>query len=271
MGSIYIGSIFKTFYRYSIDILQVFYRYAKNSISNVQFPIFDKSFYIMAKSIPPCPDPERYVWVNRKSGGYWKLKRGSIKPAILNESFKRNSFAFKTTSPVARRMKERLEEFTRGLNISSLHSRLNGELVKTNKAKGTVDFSKLKGFEIQQGHPLENILLAQYRVQQNNNTITIQIPVSAEVVKQHNRLVTDFYFEGILLHGDGLTDGSLAVEYTVSKPYSFIDTLTEACELVLQLPGDNEPWMLLLKVSCLEGNELAAHAKHYGMRVVAVG
>jgi hypothetical protein len=29
--------------------------------------------------------------------------------------------------------------------------------------------------------------------------------------------------------------------------------------------------MVVLKVSCLEGNELAVHPKHYGMRVVGVG
>lgn len=223
-----------------------------------------------ARLIPPCPDPERYVWVNRKSGGYWKLKRGSIKPAILNDSFQRNSSAFTITSPVARRIKERLEEFTRGLNISSLHSRLNGELVKTYNKNGAVDFSQLKGFEIQEDHLLENILLTQYRLQQTSDSIAIQISVREGVVKQYNRLVTDFYFEGILLYGDGLTDGSLAVEYAVSKPYSFVDTLTEACELVLQLPGDKQPWMLMLKVSCLEGNEMAVHAKHYGVRVVEV-
>lgn len=224
-----------------------------------------------ARLIPPCPDPERYVWVNRKSGGYWKLKRGSIKPAILNESLQRNSSAFTITSPVARRIKERLEEFTRGLHISSLHSRLNGELVKTYNKIGAVDFSQLKGFEIQEDHPLENILLTQYRLQQSSSSIVIQIPVKQGVVKQYNRLVTDFYFEGILMYGDGLADGSLAVGYAVSKPYSFVDTLTETCEVVLQLPGDKQPWILMLKVSCLEGNEMAAHAKHYGVRVVGVG
>lgn len=111
----------------------------------------------------------------------------------------------------------------------------------------------------------------QYMVKQLSVSIEIQIPVSTGVVKQYNRLVTDFYFEGILLYGDALTDGLLAVEYALSKHYSFADALTDDCKLILSLPTKNEPWMLLLKVSCLEGNELAAHAKHYGMRMVEVG
>lgn len=223
------------------------------------------------KPVPPCPDPERYEWVNRKSGGYWRLKRGSIKPAVLNDSFKQNSSAFKITSPVASRIREKLEEFTRGLSTSSLHSRLNGELVKTNNATGAVNFSQLKGFEIQEEQPLDKILLTQYKLQQTDHSIAIQIPVTAGVIKKYSPLVTDFYFEGILLHGDILTDGSLLVEYAVSKPYSFTDTVTDDCKLILPLPAKNEPWMLLLKVSCLEGNEMAYHPRHYGMRVVEVG
>ena len=61
------------------------------------------------------------------------------------------------------------------------------------------------------------------------------------------------------------------MEYAISKPYSFTDIATDHCKLVLPMPTKNEPWMLLLKVSCLEGNEMTAHAKHYGMRVVEVG
>jgi hypothetical protein len=91
------------------------------------------------------------------------------------------------------------------------------------------------------------------------------------VVKQHNQLVTDFYFEAILLYGDVLKKRGMQTEYAVSTPYSFTHTITGDCKLVLPLPSKKQPWILLLKVSCLEGNEMAMHAKHYGMRVVALG
>lgn len=223
------------------------------------------------KPVAPCPDPERYVWVNRRSGGYWKLKRGSVKRAVLNDSFKQNSSAFKICSPVASRTREKLEEFTRGLATGSLHSRLTGELVKTYNATGVVNFSRLKGFEIQEEHPLDKILLTQYRVQQAEHSIIIQIPVTEGIIKYYSPLVTDFYFEGILLHGDVLTAGLLQVEYAVSKPYFFADTITDDCRLVLPLPQQKVHWLLMLKVSCLEGNEMAKHPRHYGMRVVEVG
>lgn len=220
---------------------------------------------------PPCPDPELYVWVNRIAGGYWKLKRGTIKQAVLNDSFKQNSSAFAITSPAAGRIRNKLEEFTGRLAVNSLHQRLNGKLVKAYNTKGIIDFSQFSGFEIQADHPLEAILPAPYQVQQKKRLVEILIPVSPGVVKQHNRLVTDFYFEAILLYGDVLKAKGLQTEYAVSKPYSFINTITDECKLVLPLPANNEPWILLLKVSCLEGNEMAIHAKHYGMKVVAWG
>jgi hypothetical protein len=223
------------------------------------------------KYIPPCPDPERYVYVNRKDGGYWKRKRGTIKQAVLNDSFQQNSSAFKITSPVARRIKEKLEEFTRGLSISSLHSRLNGKLVKAYNKNEVIDFSLLKGFEIQEDHTLEKILLTQYRVQRTGQMIEIHVAIADGAVKKYKGLTTDFYFEGILLYGDALADRGLQTAYAVSKPYCFTDTVNDDCRLLLPLPVKNEHWILMLKVSCLEGNEMAAHPKHYGMRVVEVG
>jgi hypothetical protein len=40
--------------------------------------------------------------------------------------------------------------------------------------------------------------------------------------------------------------------------------------LRLKIPVRKVPWMVLLKVSCMEGNELAVHPRHYGMKVVKV-
>jgi hypothetical protein len=39
----------------------------------------------------------------------------------------------------------------------------------------------------------------------------------------------------------------------------------------MELPTGKQPWMIFLKLSCLEGNEAAIHPRHYGMKVVAVG
>lgn len=218
---------------------------------------------------PPCPDPELYIWVETKEDGHWRRKRR--KDAPLNRSLAANAAATKIVSPVAKRIRDTLEEYTRRLDIARVQGRLSGLLRKTYIEKEQIDFSALKGFEFQKDYPLEQLLLTQYQVIKGADFIELLIRVKDGVVKKNNNLVTDFYFEGILLYGNHLTDRLFKVEYAVSKPYAFKNTSTDDCKLVLPLPNNNAPWMLILKVSCLEGNELASHVKHYGMRVVEVG
>ena len=221
-------------------------------------------------SPPHNPNPEIYIQVKTKEGWITRRKRGTVNGAALNHSFSANVSVTKMVSPANKRIREKLEEFTRVLATGRLHARLNRILIPAYKKEGLLNFSQLKEFEFQEDYPLEKILLVNYKIQRVNNFIEIQIPVNKNAVQQHNRLVTHFYFEGILLYGDALPDGLLEVEYALSKPYDFIDTITDNCKLVLPLPQKEEPWMLMLKVSCLEGNEMAVHPKHYGMRVVEV-
>jgi hypothetical protein len=218
---------------------------------------------------PPCPDPEQYIWVETKEGGHWRRKRSKGTP--LNRSLAANASATKIVSPVAKRIRDTLEAYTRQLDTARIQVRLSVLFRKTYIEKGQIELSALRGFEFQEDYPLEQLLLTQYQVNEGFNFIELQIPVKGGVVKKQNNLVTDFYFEGILLYGDPLTDRSFKVEYAVSKPYTFKNAATDDCKLILPLPQNNEPWMLMLKVSCLEGNEMASHVKHYGMRVVEVG
>jgi hypothetical protein len=63
-------------------------------------------------------------------------------------------------------------------------------------------------------------------------------------------------------------ENSLRLESTEPKLYAFGEEPSEAFELCLSLPSDRVSWMVVLKVSCLEGNEMATHPKHYWMKVL---
>lgn len=218
---------------------------------------------------PPGPDPQQYEWVESSEGGYWRQKKQKGSP--VNSSFAENNAATSLLAPAIKRIRNRLEEYTRSLDPGRVQGKMSGLLSGPFKKTGRLDLAVLKGFEFQKEHVLDKLLLAQYQVHVYSNYVELVIPVAEWAVQKHNNLVTDFYFEGILLYGDALKEGSLAVEYASSAPYSFTNTLKESCKLQLPLPPKNIPWMLLLKVSCLEGNEMAAHVKHYGMKVVEVG
>ena len=73
-----------------------------------------------------------------------------------------------------------------------------------------------------------------------------------------------------VLSGLPEASGGLKTVSTESRLYAFEDGRKEDCIMSLPLPEAEVPWTVLLKLSCLEGNELAAHTKHYGMKVVWV-
>jgi hypothetical protein len=86
-------------------------------------------------------------------------------------------------------------------------------------------------------------------------------------MKALNTLVTGYYFEVILLYGDVHRERGLEIISAESKLYSYCVEKTDLC--VLTLPVPREEWCLFLKISSLEGNELAVNTKHYRMKVIA--
>lgn len=225
-------------------------------------------------SLPPCPDPDLYQMIETKEGCFWRRKRGTVTEAVLNRKFANNTSTVSICSPAASRVVQRLRDFTKELSMGRVTARISGKFTKTFNNRKTLDYSLLRGFDFQPEKTIDKILgtLFSITINQYEESIAIHIPVREDTVTKLNGIVTDYYFEGILLYGDPLKERSLNVEYTVSKPYQFdVKKISEECVLSLPLTAEMTPWMLLLKVSCLEGNEMAANSRHYGMRVLEVG
>lgn len=223
------------------------------------------------RDIPPCPDPGKYILVHTKESSYWRRKRGTVKKATLNNGFTENIKRSKIAGPAARRIKSRLEGFLRGLKPGRLILALSNALKKAIKEKGEMDFSFLQGLELQKEYPLHKLLQTHYEVEQGNGELQIRIAGGREMIKRHNRLVSDYFFEAVLLFGNPVAENGLRTESVVSKLYVAGQTPKKDCVLTIELPAKRCCWMLLLKVSCMEGNEMAHHQKHYGMKVVKVG
>jgi hypothetical protein len=100
-------------------------------------------------------------------------------------------------------------------------------------------------------------------------SVYVSILIYPQTVKRYSKLLSGHYFEAILLYGHAGKEKGLSLETATFRLYDF--KKNGKCLLVLGLPLEKVPWMLLIKVSCLEGNELAVHPKHYGMKVIATG
>lgn len=206
------------------------------------------------------------MWVITKEGGYWRRKRGTVKKAKLNRAFKEGNYFMQLSAPATRRIMQKLKPYMDGLYTGRLNAKISGRLRMGLKETGKLSLRCLKGFELQQGHRFERLLQAQPDIQQTPHTLTVSIPIAAYTVKRINTLVTNYYFELVLLYGDVSKENGLRTESVDSDVYEIAKDYNLFCKLSMALPG--QEWIALLKVNSIEGNEPAMSHKLYGMKVV---
>jgi hypothetical protein len=219
---------------------------------------------------PPPANASEYILVKSKEGPHWRKIRGSNKEATLNTAWQQSADSTVIFSHAARRIKNKLSDFLRGLETGRFLARVGGRLKKAYTASGKISFSLLEDYELQPYRTLSELLCGGYRVDEENQRLIVTAPVDATAVKQLSSLVTAFYIEIILLYGDPLIDNSLKLESEISPLYNFKQKVGAKCTLAIDIPKKT-PWMLLLKVSCHEGDSLALHCRHYGMKVIKTG
>ena len=223
----------------------------------------------MAITTKPDEEP-KYILVKTKEGKFWRRKRGTVTTARLNTVFAKNVDNSKVASPAAKRIIQKLRPYLQELNTGRLTAKLAGALMKSINEKGEPDFSFLNGFEFQHP-PLSKLLYAQVTANHQDEEVVISFPIGPYTMEPKNELVTDYYFEAVLLYGDVTKDNGLRIDSTISPLYAFNSKIKTTCVLSLQLPATTFPWMVLLKASCQEENRPSIHYNHFGMRVIMVG
>jgi len=217
---------------------------------------------------PLVPFSENYIWVETKESSFWRKKRGTIKPALLNDKFQENVNLSKIAGPAAKRLIGKLHPYLFNLRTGRIMLRISNLFSKTLKQKNKMDYSLFKDLDFQEDFPFR--LPGGCLVKQKNGEIQVKIPITADTIPYRSSLITDYYFELILLHGDPGKEKDLRTDVITSKLYPFSKRVKESvCTLKLTVPG-KEPWMAMLKLNSLEGNEMAVHPRHYGMNVIAV-
>jgi hypothetical protein len=222
------------------------------------------------KPAPP-PDLHNYTLIKTKEGSYWRRKRGTVNPAKLNATLKRSSRAMAVTSPAARRIKDKLHPFLQRLDTGRFIAIVSGKLRKAYNQTGKISLLPLQGYEMQPYFHLNQLLDTSYNVFEKKGEIIIEINLGSRSVRQLNQIVTEYYFDAILLHGDPSKPNGLRIESDTSPLYDINSRKQTTCRLSLLLPTKKTSWIVLLKVSCREGDEPAAHPRHYGMKVIMTG
>lgn len=221
--------------------------------------------------IPPPPADAHlvpYVLVHAKKGWHYRRARGTVTKATLNQGFQAQVDAMAIAAPVAKQLVLRMRSSLHGIHRGRFIARLSAALRSVWTQKGYMDYSTLLDFDFQPEHPLDNLLKSAVWKDWKENLCSIKLDLHRTTGTLVNSISTDYYFELILLSGDPLDPDGLRVDSTESKLYTL--KTEETCHLSMLVP-DDRPWMLMLKMSCLEGRELANASRYYGMKVIAVG
>jgi len=223
---------------------------------------------------PPVPFSDDYIWVQTKESSYWRRKRGTLKPAKLNDAFRENVQLTKMVAPAAKRMVAKLQPWLSGLETGRIVLRFSHFLRKPLKTRGRADFSLFGSYEFQERFPLRQLLVP-LQTEVKKDEVKITIPINHRTLKKLSNVVTDYFFELILMHGDPMKERGLKIESVTSALYPFMPgdewKKEVKCKLNVELPANKNPWMVMLKLSSQEGNEMAVHPRHYRMKVLAVG
>ena len=211
------------------------------------------------------PDPSKYEDIHTNAGWYRRKKRA--RGSNINAIFKKNAANLPHTLAAADYILSRLEPWLRGLELWTLRMKLSGALLKSINQTNKAGFKFMKGLDIQPYRKMQSLLHAKYSTILKKNKIIITIELGAKTIDLHNSIATDFYFDAVILWGDPVKQ-KLKIESAESLVYPIENTPNEKCEIKLNLPENNNPWILFLKVSCIEGNEYARSSRHYAMKVI---
>jgi hypothetical protein len=222
----------------------------------------------LGKKYPPCPgNPEDYVFVKTKEGEFWRRKRGTVKPAVLNSAWQASSEATRIVAPAAKRVINALRPYLHGIYTGRLNTRIGKAFRKSLKEGKGLSLEYLKGLELQDHHPLDRTVTGLLKIVKGPDSVRLEILTGKGSVVALNPLVTDYWFEAVILYGDAGEEGGLRTGSVESQLYAYKDGNEGLCVLELDVPEKGD-WCVLLKMSSLEGNEMAIHPRHYRMKVV---
>jgi hypothetical protein len=152
----------------------------------------------------------------------WRRKRGTVRPAPLNASFQKNAELTPLTNAAAQRIFGKLSPYLGGLPTGKARAEVGGRLKKAINAHGRMDFRFFEGFDFQVKHPLTDLVKGSVLVEEGEGTIAITLATLDQSMRRHSGLVSGYFFEGILLHGDPVKDKGLKAESVQSKLYNLV-------------------------------------------------
>ena len=242
------------------------------NIANLQLLPMPKKTKFNSK-VPPCPDPDKYVLVRGKNGYYWRRKRGTVKPAVLNETLARSAAITSKTNRAAKHMMSLLSVFTQRMALGMATTEAGGAFKRAYLKDGRMDFRFMHEikFQREEEYPIHKLFTGSVYLQIERGSIQLQVGVGSLNVKAPSVKAEGYQLHAILLYCDPSKERGIKIETDESRIYSFKEKGDLTCQLSLVLPARNRPWMVLLYIGCKMIDKLPAGPRYHAMWVVKAG
>ena len=215
-------------------------------------------------------NPNPHIWIDVKTKeGWYRKQKPKVKPK-LNAIMQQHADAQAVTMPATKRILDRLQEWTRGFELGRINATINSRLKRSYLEDGKISFKYLLGLDLQPKRTLRRLLDA-IPYAKVTDEIAIKVWGSNETIRVQRSIYTDYYYELIMVWGDPMKEKGLRVDSVESPVYPKEIEEPKTYLLKIEVPTTKQPWMALLRVACMEGNEMAYHPRHYAMKVMAVG
>jgi hypothetical protein len=222
-------------------------------------------------TIPPCPDPDKYVLVRGNYRYFWRRKRGTVKPAILNETLARSAAITAKTNEAAKQMMSLLSVFTQKMDLGMTTTRVAGAFKKAYLETGIMDFRYMDRFLFQEDYPIYKLFKGHIHKQIVKGALQLSIGVGSLNMRPPAATAESYQLHAIMLYGDPSRERGIKIETDESRTYLFKEKDEIECPLSLILPAKNKPWVVLLHISCKLNLAVPAGPKYHAMKVVMAG
>jgi hypothetical protein len=91
-------------------------------------------------------------------GNHFRRKRGTNKPAVVNDSFRESSAELKASTPFAKLIKDSFNPYLFNFKDGTLWTRLRSFFRKQLRANSQVDYKELNDFQFHKEHSLNSLL-----------------------------------------------------------------------------------------------------------------
>jgi hypothetical protein len=217
---------------------------------------------------PPCPDPDKFILIRGEYRYFWRRKRGTVKPAVLNTVLAESAAITKNTNRAARQLMSLLSVFTQHMSLGRTTSRIAGAFKKVYLKTGRMDFSYMEKVEFQENYPVHRLYKGGISKQLVKGCLELHVPVGDEHMKRWSRTAVSYQLHAILLYGDPAKERGIRIETDESRTYHFGEGKKMDCHLRLVLPPKNRPWMALLYMGCKLSLPFPAGSKYHAMIVL---